>query len=86
MPAWAEAVIQRVTEYRIDFALPFAIPTTDFSFCGMNSEKETYTVADTTSLKARIGVSSTATLLGHANVALGTDPDDLIISALLFSF
>jgi amino acid adenylation domain-containing protein/non-ribosomal peptide synthase protein (TIGR01720 family) len=86
MPAWTEALIQRSTEYDIDSVLPFTVPAADFSFWDMHSGKETNIMADTASLQVRVDVASTTALLGPANVAFGTDPDDLMISALLFSF
>ncbi|KAF9768165.1 nrps5 single domain, non-ribosomal peptide synthase-like protein [Fusarium sp. DS 682] len=86
MPAWAEALIRQATEYHIDSVLPFTVPAADFSFWDMDSGKGTNIMADAISLQARIDITSTAALLGPANAAFGTDPGDLMIAALIFSF
>lgn len=86
MPVWTEALMQKATEYHIDSVLPFAVPAADFSFWDMPSGSETNIMADAVAIHARIDKASTAALLGPANVAFGTDPDDLMIAALIFSF
>lgn len=86
LPAWTEALIQKSTEYDINSVLPFTVPAADFSFWDMDPAKETNIMADTASLQVRVDGASTAALLGPANAAFGTDPDDLMIAALIFSF
>ncbi|KAF9768166.1 nrps5 single domain, non-ribosomal peptide synthase-like protein [Fusarium sp. DS 682] len=85
MPTWTEALLQRANDYHVDSVLPVTVPSADFGFWGMDHGRENV-MADTVVIQARLDATSTAALLGRANTAFGTDPDDLMLAALAFSF
>lgn len=85
VPAWTDALLQHATEYRVDSVLPVAVPPADFDFWDMDHGQANF-MADTVVIQARLDAASTAALLRRANAAFGTDPDDLMIAALAFSF
>lgn len=81
MPAWTEAKGLLST-----ISTPRFLLRPDFSFWDMHPGKERHIMADTTSLQVRVDVASTTALLSPANTAFGPGTDDLMISALIFSF
>lgn len=84
VPAWSEALVQQSAEYRVDSVLPFAVPPADFTYWDMEGRQNV--MADAATIQVRLDASSTKALLGPANVSFGTDPVDLMVAALAFSF
>lgn len=84
VPAWSEALVQQSAEYGVDSVLPFAVPPADFAYWGIHGRENV--IADTVTIQARLDPSSTKALLGPANASFGTDPVDLMVAALAFSF
>jgi amino acid adenylation domain-containing protein/non-ribosomal peptide synthase protein (TIGR01720 family) len=85
MPAWTDALLARANDYRVESVLPFTVPSADFGFWDMDHGRENV-MADTVVIQSRLDAPSTAALLGRANTAFRTDPDDLMLAALAFSF
>ncbi|KAF4539218.1 Nonribosomal peptide synthase protein [Lasiodiplodia theobromae] len=65
-------------------ALPFDVPQADYRYWGLETHPNAF--ADTVDVGFTLDAKSTSELLGKCNDALGTEPMDLFISALLESF
>jgi amino acid adenylation domain-containing protein/non-ribosomal peptide synthase protein (TIGR01720 family) len=77
----ADYVLQHVTPQK---TLPFDVPPADYRYWGLEGHPNAF--ADTVTVGFTLDAKSTSALLGKCNNALGTEPLDLFISALLESF
>ncbi|KAH8723175.1 hypothetical protein GQ44DRAFT_761196 [Phaeosphaeriaceae sp. PMI808] len=64
--------------------LPFEVPAADYNFWGMSNAANTYN--DNAELGFKLDSNTTAMLLGSSNTAMGTEPVDVFLAALIHSF
>ena len=84
LPAWSKTLLQESTENPLNSVLPWTVPQADFAFWGMKGARNL--IGDSATMEVRLDAASTKALLGPANTAFRTDPTDLMVAALAYSF
>jgi amino acid adenylation domain-containing protein/non-ribosomal peptide synthase protein (TIGR01720 family) len=64
--------------------LPFEVPAADYAFWGMDDQANTY--RDNAEIGFKLDSDTTTMLLGSCNTAMGTEPVDIFLAALIHSF
>jgi amino acid adenylation domain-containing protein/non-ribosomal peptide synthase protein (TIGR01720 family) len=82
---WVELQSEYAREHlNPDGVLPFDIAPSDFAFWGMDEGKNNYSDVDCYHLT--VDEATTSAILGNANEAFGTEPNDILIACALNSF
>jgi non-ribosomal peptide synthase protein (TIGR01720 family) len=83
--AWTEMQAEQAREQLSPAkVLPFEVPAADYAFWGMDDQANTY--GDTAEIGFKLDSDTTTMLLGSCNTAMGTEPVDVFLAALIHSF
>lgn len=81
---WAQLQAEQAASWELNKVLPSQIPAGDSAFWGMENQADTY--GNVICEGFEIDAATTSTMLTECHDTLNTEPIDLLISALIYSF